>query len=71
MRFLKFTHAQTNTAVYINDALVFAWYSNGKSNFVVANAGASIPVAEDLETIQTRIEGETNGTETKRPDGIV
>lgn len=56
----KFTHAKTDTPVYLADNLIFAWYSHDGLTYIVANGGASIPVKETADLVKTKLEGEKN-----------
>ena len=56
----KFTHAQTENTVYLADNLIFAWYAREGSTYIVANGGASIPVKESVEQVESKLKGVKN-----------
>ncbi len=61
MKLLTLTHANHKKPIYVDGALLFAWYYSEahKATHIVSTAGAILPVSESVETVTQLKQGES------------
>lgn len=60
MKLLTFTHANLNTPLIVDAALLFSWYhsQSQRCTILIASGGAAVPVKESVEEV-SRLKTET------------